>query len=405
LPPSAITQVRYHFPPSFPNSTSPGEVFLNQITEEEKRIVRTLFDIIASKSGYQFIESAANGLAIGKTDLRAFDPSMPPGAGVAGLGGPAGAIVNASQFQDAVRFFGDGFTGVMFHEISHAVGLGHAYELPALMGPGSGSDVLLTDHDVVHLQRIVPPNSTDIDMYRFQVDQPGRFKAETIAQRLDNTSLLSTVLQLYREMPDGSRELIARNERYFGTDSFIDLQLEPGVYFVGVTSVGNDKYDPNVPDSGYGGTTDGDYDLKLSFEADRESTLLDANGTQMDGDGDGTPGGVHSFWFQAGDASTTLFVDRENDPLLGGTGGTGTVANPFDRLSKAISEAGVRIVVPNNALSSIQSDDSFIVNDGLIDRTFFFSATDINLTGLTTPQQIASAIATRINIHPWRCNR
>lgn len=398
LPPSAIAQIRYHFPPSFPNSTSPGEVFLNQITEEEKRIVRTLFDMIASKSGYQFIESSTGGLAIGKTDLRAFDPSMPPGAGVAGLGGPAGAIVNASQFQDVDRFFGDGFTGVMFHEIGHAVGLGHAYELPALMGPGSGSDVLLTDHDVVHLQRIVPPNSTDIDMYRFQVDQPGRFKAETIAQRLDDTSLLSTVLQLYREMPDGSRELIARNERYFGTDSFIDLQLEPGVYFVGVTSVGNDKYDPNVPDSGYGGTTDGNYDLKLSFDADRQSTLLDADGTPIDGDGDGTPGGVHSFWFQAAEASTTIFVDRENDPLLGGTGGTGSVSNPFDRLSKAISEAGTRIIVPNNALSSIQSGDSFIVNDGLTDRTFFFSSTDINLTGLTTPQQIATAIAARINI-------
>ena len=397
--PAATRVVAYHFPPSFPNQTAPSEVFLNQITEEEKRIVRTIFDIFASYSGYEFVETPAGGLQIGKTDLRAFSPSIPPGA-AGGLGGGAGAIVSATAFQDSDRFFGDGFTGVMFHEIGHSLGLWHSYELPSLMGEGVLDDNLLGDHDIVHLQRLVPPNSTDIDMFRFEVAETGRFSAETIAERLATPSVLDTVLTLYRQNSSGQRELVARNNRYFGNDSFIGLDLEPGVYFIGVSSTGNENYDPNVPNSGYGGTTDGQYELKMSFQANRGGSLRDADGTAMDGNSDGTPGGVHQFWFQASDTSSTIFVDRNNDPLLGGNGGNGRVTSPFDRLSKAIDAAGSRIVVPITAVGQITPGDTFTVNDGVTNQLFTFDGVGgvtISVAALTTAEAIATAIAGAIN--------
>src|SRR5690606_21436502 len=133
---------------------------------------------------------------------------------------------------------------------------------------------------------------------------------------------------------------------------------------------GNDQYDPNVPDSGYGGTTDGAYELRLSFEADRGAVLRDADGTAMDGDGDGVPGGVHQFWFQASDVESTLFVDRANDPLLGGNGGDGSLAAPFDRLNTALAEAGSRIVVPRDVAQSIQDSESFVIDDGTTELRF-----------------------------------
>ena len=390
--PTAIRQVNYQFPTSISG-------FPNQITEEEKRIVRGLFTILADVSGYEFVESTVSGIVIGKTDLRAFDPTLGPDSGVAGLGGGRGAIVNAALYQDANRFFGDGFTSVMFHEIGHAVGLGHSYELPSLMGEGTGTDILLGDHDIVHLQRISPPNATDIDMYRFEVPEAGRVTVETFAERLPTPSLLNTVLTLYRQNADGSRELVSRNDRYFGNDSWIQMDLEPGTYFVGVTSTGNDNYDPEVPDSGFGGTTDGPYRLSLEFRASRGATLRDADGTPIDGNGDGRPGGAHSFWFQAGTEETTIFVDRANDLTPGVVDGDGSLADPFDTLSAALARAGSRIVVPPDAAEAITAGDFFVLDDGISQARFDFGlggSNPIDLAAVNTAEEVAFAIADAI---------
>ena len=51
--------------------------------------------------------------------------------------------------------------------------------------------------------------------------------------------------------------LISRNDNYFGTDSNINLELQPGVYYVAVSASGNSQFDPNVHGSGWGGRTDG----------------------------------------------------------------------------------------------------------------------------------------------------
>ncbi|WP_442506520.1 tandem-95 repeat protein [Novipirellula sp. SH528] len=403
--PRAITTRGYFFPANIGTNPS-GQPYPNLITEEEKRIVRGIYDVLAELSGYEFVEttkSGGGGTSIGVGDLRALDPTLSPTSGVGGLGGPAAVVINRAAFPGQSTY-GDGFTDTMMHEMLHSLGLSHAYELPAVMGGTSvPNDVLPGDHDVVHLQRIVPPNSTDVDLYQFVLQESGKWSAETVAERFEtNPSKLDSVLTLYRrnDSDPNKYDLIARNDRYYGNDSFLELELGPGTYFVGVSSTGNENYDPKVPNSGYGGTTDGAYELKLSFEADRgDAGLRDANGTPLDGDGDGTPGGVHSFWFQASDQASTIFVDRTNDSNLSSPDGDGSIGNPIDEIDAAIDLAKNRIVVPKDAASKIVAGDSFTVNDGInptVAFTFGGGAGQIAFAGLT-PTQIATNIANAIN--------
>ena len=61
-----------------------------------------------------------------------------------------------------------------------------------------------------------------------------------MAERQLQSSLLDTVITLWRAKPDGSYELLARNDDYFGRDSYLELDLGAGVYYVGVSASGND---------------------------------------------------------------------------------------------------------------------------------------------------------------------
>ncbi|XZE56816.1 Ig-like domain-containing protein [Planctomycetaceae bacterium SH139] len=105
----------------------------------------------------------------------------------------------------------------------------------------------------------------------------------------------------------GDIEPIAFNDNYFGTDSRLQLPLGDGVYYIGVSASGNDQYDPVIPGTGFGGGSEGDYQLFVKFEAntDGRDSLRDVDGdavgipgTPVDGDGDGIPGGANNFWFQ-----------------------------------------------------------------------------------------------------------
>ncbi|XZE21482.1 tandem-95 repeat protein [Pirellulaceae bacterium SH449] len=103
----------------------------------------------------------------------------------------------------------------------------------------------------------------------------------------------------------GRVDLIAQNDDYFSRDSLIRINLDSGVYFVGVSASGNDQYDPTIPNSGFGGRTQGHYDLRMTFRAqtDGVDTITDVamNGdtrVPLDGNGDGLPGGVYDFWFE-----------------------------------------------------------------------------------------------------------
>ncbi|MGI9441078.1 MAG: matrixin family metalloprotease, partial [Rubripirellula sp.] len=411
--PQAIEKVVYYFPDTM--GTDPlGNDYTNLLTESEKDIARMAFELYGRVSGYEFIEStettfgaAVNPFGtqvtfIGKGDTRSLVPDDDPN-GSTSWGGPGGVVMNGNVWDNSNRAFGDGFSRVLIHEIGHAIALPHAYGIAATMGQNYISDnnaaVYPGDHDITHLQRFIPSNSTDIDMYRFEVAEPGRVKIETTAERLSNPSLLNTALRLYRENANGTVELVAQNDEYFGNDAFIGFDAEPGNYFVGVSSTGNTDYDPLVPDSGYGGFTDGSYELKLTFAAENvEAAIRDTNGTVFDGDADGKPGGVFSFWFQSSDQATTIYVDKVNDST-DSVDGSGTLADAYDNLGFALRQAGTRIVIPT--LPSDQADYAFLhgqtfsVKDQLgVSAVFTFGTTptEINLTADVLPGAVAQKV-------------
>ncbi|EGF28938.1 tandem-95 repeat protein [Rhodopirellula baltica] len=396
--------VTYSFPSQFP-ANALGDIYQNLITPEQKVITRGILEIYAQQLGYEFIEQDTGGaLTIGRGDLRAADPDDNSGVGgTAGLANSRRIVLDFEDF-DNISTFGDGFTGTMFHEVGHALGLSHIYEQHATMGIAPVSDTEPGEADLVYLQRVAPPVSTDVDVYRFNLDSPGRVQIETFAERLPTPSLLNTHLRLFKRdplHPDRSTE-IAGNYSFYGSDSYVDVELEAGEYFVGVSSAGNDQYNPASPDSGFGGSTFGEYGLQLTFEPSLVAgqQLRDVSGTPIDGDADGQSGGTHSFWFQATDTPDTIFVDK-----LSAAGGDGSLATPYDTIDAALADAENRndeVVVEDLSATNFAelTGQTLSVTIASVTSTLTFGTSGtnpINLSAATDSADAASIIASRIN--------
>ncbi len=316
---SGIPLIEYNFQDVY--GTDPqGNVLHNLITEAQKDRAREVFAYYSEVAGIDFRETAASGLTIVTGDLRALDPAIPTGpGGVAGLAGGTLAIMDMAEVWGNLP--NESWFNVAMHEIGHLLGQGHTYDLPDPTIQGSGSSgstgtgvepVYPGDHDVVHMQHMFRPDSIDIDLYRFQTTKTSIFSAEVMAERLADSSTLDSVLRLYRQA-NGKRELIAQNDNYFSKDSFLELTLAPGVYYVGVSSTGNDAYDPTIANTGIGGTSQGAYDLRVNFRPNVTGSsvaLVDRTGRTFDGDNDGQQGGVYNFWFDTASQANTLFVDK-----------------------------------------------------------------------------------------------
>ncbi len=159
------------------------------------------------------------------------------------------------------------------------------------------------------------------------------------------------------------RQIVSRNDDYFGNDSFLRMDLAPGIYYVAVTSTGNTQFDPNVAGSGFGGTTQGPYDLKLDFTPASQAlkTLTDTDGNALRGNSNGTSGGAYDFWFNVG---STIFVDKAPPPNSAASGQPlGSVSNPYTNLGQALKVAANRIVAP--AGTATLAGQTFVINDGV----------------------------------------
>ncbi len=415
-PNGALRIAFYNFQDDYGNDPA-GNPLVNAITENQKQRAREIFEIYGDLLGVQFVESPSLGLTIVTGDLRALDPSVATGPG--GVSGISDGTLSGMAIMDAAENWGSSQYGgswfqVAMHEIGHNLGVGHSYDLPGLtiMGdrasidstrfPNEDEPVFPGDHDIVHIQRLHPPRSNDFDLYKFEIAEAGLFQVETVAERLmPSASLLDTKITLYEQGSD-ARQYLAANDDYFGRDSYLELELEPGVYYLGVSSTGLEGVDPAIANTGFGGTTEGVYDLKFDFSARPSSHLRDATGRSLDGDGDGISGGNYEFWFQSG---RTIFVDKANDTSAG-VDGDGSLGNPFDTIPAALEAAADRINIPRGGGALLADGQTLTAFDGVNPQvTFEFDSASgvaagniaVPFTAADTADALAASLETAIN--------
>lgn len=381
-----------------------GNPLDNAITTAQKQRTREILDLYERHLGVRFVETKDSGLQIVTGDLRAIQETADTAAGA---GTPyslyrvnerdpsRGILVLAANegWYDGYglspdsrpSWFVEGLRGV-----GNLLGIGDLFELPdgvaaggsspdepnseTQSNDGSGGPAgvagfpslpsepdFLSQSDITLGQSLHRPESSDVDFYSFTLTQPideniadnavlGRLSLETFAQRLDNVSLLDTLVQLYRVTPGAggtsNYELIARNDDSYGDDSYLQVDLSAGDYVVGVSSKGNDAYDGDQAGTGNGGRSEGKYELKMTFDSSigvaSDNALVDANGTRLDGDADGEGGGDFNFWFRTAPATAdpnairTIFVTKDSD---GSDSNNGSLTSPYGTVSKALAVA------------------------------------------------------------------
>ena len=98
----------------------------------------------------------------------------------------------------------------------------------------------------------------DVDFYSFRVTSLGTVSIEVTAN-----NNFDSYLRLF----DAAGNELAANNNFDSSTllSRLDLNLELGTYYLGVSGYNNTNYDPNLVSSGIAGST-GDYELNFSFE-------------------------------------------------------------------------------------------------------------------------------------------
>ena len=296
---SGISTVYYEFPQTWlgddPNEGRPGEpdlqkTYFNVITEQQKERVREALSIFSQYLGVQFIETNrvpaetvgddSNAyIAIGVGELygagfTVFENSEVGGVTVASRpldeeGNPftpddpdadlkreSGNNLLVMDFQDFSASTDDQLGGKFFRGAMLGVGqlLGYGYadhlsqpvtqSTASVLSPTLDNEALFpSPADIVNGQYLYRPESNDIDLYRFNLENSGTVNIQSVAERLRSASGLNTALRLYQDQ-GGDWIEIAANDDYFSKDSLIELSLLPGDYMVGISALG---IPPTIP--------------------------------------------------------------------------------------------------------------------------------------------------------------
>jgi hypothetical protein len=342
-----------------------GQVFgsdsFNSITEAQKQRVREVFSYYAQYLGVEFVETANSGLTIATGDTRVILPDQPVdtigGAVRIGSFNPM-VVINAANNWGNSEAGGAYFVEAMA-DIGKLLGMGYTAEAPGSNALGSApplgdsapaEPIFPGNTDILLGQYMHPPVGNDVQMYKFALPRAGQLNLETLAERLPSLNPSSPVLDSVISVFDSNGKLIARNDDYYGKDSFLQLQLASGTYYVAVTSTGNTNFDPTIANTGFGGTTEGQYKLTMTFTPTPNAGIRDTSGTLLDGDSDGAPGGTFNFWFRVASPDTTsvvntIFVDKASTQT---TGLAGSISHPYTTIADALAHASdgdvVRIV-------------------------------------------------------------
>ena len=409
------TTILYNFRDDYGRDPA-GNQLQNLITENQKELARQIIEIYSYYTGVQFAETEALGFTIATGDIRALSPNAPTGPlGVLGIA-TGGNFIDGLAIMDAAEDWSDEFAvqdsgtqiswfETAMHEIGHILGLGHTYDLPALTVMGSDFSQSVSfpepiypgDHDLVHVKHIHRPESNDADLYKFEITDPGVITVETFAERLENSSLADTHLTLWQEI-NGDQIKIASNDDYFSEDSFLELSLEAGTYYVGVSSTGNTEYSPKLANSGAGGTSEGRYELRIHHRAelgasqqiqDRVDALhpdlrfTPETSQPLDGDYDGIAGGAYNFWFRVATPENTHIVDKagfgdfaEIDlamnaaeagdiiRVVGNGGADGDLATVADNLPYQIGRSVFGNVLPDGNNVNVKKGVTLMIDEG-----------------------------------------
>ncbi|MEM8828686.1 MAG: S8 family serine peptidase [Cyanobacteria bacterium P01_G01_bin.19] len=110
----------------------------------------------------------------------------------------------------------------------------------------------------------------DVDMYRFELVSPG-----TVGIELGNDPSNPDSFDSYLRLFDANGNEIANNDDIAPDNTFsrLNVALNPGTYYVGVSGFGNVAYDPNTPGSGIAGDT-GNYSLQFSLNNQDPNGLI-----------------------------------------------------------------------------------------------------------------------------------
>ena len=151
-----------------------------------------------------------------------------------GVGDPNGTITGA--------FIGPNLDGSTSHQITGIISI-----------DGSGTQV----------------GNTDVDIFRFEVLSPGVVTIE-VDSNIDNPADFDTFLRLF----DGAgNQLAFDDDGGTGLFSRLDVNLNPGTYYAGISGFNNSSYDPNLAGSGVAAAT-GNYSLQFNLNNNDPNGLI-----------------------------------------------------------------------------------------------------------------------------------